>query len=403
MIVVLARYRYRIEPNEVQRALLTRTFGCARVVFNDAIRCREMASKAGETISPAEVQRRVITRAKAADDRAWLCEVASVALVQSVRDAERAHRNFVDSLSKRRKGRLMGRPRYKSRKDTRQSFRLTRNGFSLRADGRLYLAKVGDVRVRWSRELPSAPSSVTIIREPDGRHYASFVVEVTTTPLPPIDREAGIDLGLNRLATVADSDQRCLIISNPKHLAGKLRKLARLEREKHRRVKGSANREKTRLKVAVQHGKVARARRDHHHKQALRLVRENQAVHVEGLNIVGMVANRRLARTISDAGWAQFVRLLRMKAERYGRTVHAVSRWLPSSKACSNCAHVMDTMPLRIRSWMCPACGETHDRDYNAARNVLAAGRAERRNACGARVSPSLGKAQGLEAGSFRP
>lgn len=375
---MLARYRYRIEPTEVQRGMLTRTFGCARVVFNDAVRCREAARRTGEIVSPTDVQRRVITEAKATEDRSWLREVASVALVQSVRDADRAYRNFFDSLAKRRGGRRMGRPRLKSRKDSRQAFRLTRNGFTLRAGGDLRLAKIGDVRVRWSRPLPSDPSSVTIILEPDGHHYASFVVELDPAPLPQVAREAGVDLGISHLAVVVDTDEQRSTIPNPRHLARRLRRLARLEREKHRRVKGGANREKTRRKLAVRHAKIARARRDHHHKQALIVIRENQAVYVEDLNIVGMVANRRLARAISDAGWAQFVRLLREKAERHGRTVHAVSRWLPSSKTCSGCGHLMDAMPLVIRSWTCPECGATHDRDHNAALNILTAGRAER-------------------------
>ncbi|GAA3436809.1 RNA-guided endonuclease TnpB family protein [Kutzneria kofuensis] len=399
--MVQARYRYRIEPTPAQRQMLARTFGCARVVFNDAIRCREQAWQAGEKLSPTEVQRRVITHAKTGQARAWLSEVASVALVQSVRDAHRAYQNWFDSLAKRRAGRKVGRPRFKSRKDTRQSFRLTRNGFSLRPNGRLCLAKIGDVTVRWSRDLPSEPSSVTIIREPDGHYYASFVVEVAPTPLPPLDREAGLDLGIARLATVATSDGARLDIPNPKHLARKLRKLARLEREKARRAKSGSNRAKTRRKVAIQHGKVARARRDYHHKQALTLVRDNQAVHIEGLNITGMVRNRRLARAIHDAGWAQFVRLLEEKAERYGRTVVTVSRWLPSSKTCSACGHVMDTMPLSVRAWTCPGCAAAHDRDANAARNILAAGQAERRNACGAWVSPPCGEAQGEEAGTI--
>lgn len=397
---VLARYRYRIEPTEVQRGMLARTFGCVRVVFNDAIRCREAARRAGEKISPTDVQRRVITEAKTTDERAWLREVASVALVQSVRDADRAYRNFFDSLAKRRRGRRMGRPRLKSRKDSRQTFRLTRNGFVLRAGGQLYLAKIGDVRVRWSRLLPSDPSSLTIILEPDGHYYVSFVVDVDPAPLPQIDREAGVDLGISRLAVVADTDGQCLTIANPRHLARKLRGLARLEREKHRRAKGGANREKTRRKLAAQHAKITRARRDHHHKQALILIRENQAIYVEHLNIVGMVANRRLARAIVDAGWAQFIRLLQEKAERYGRTVQAVSRWLPSSKTCSSCGHLMDAMPLEIRSWTCPKCGAAHDRDRNAALNILTAGRAEKRNACGAQVSPLDGEAPGEEAGS---
>ncbi|MCO1578531.1 transposase [Crossiella sp. SN42] len=397
---MLARFRYRLEPTVVQRSMLARTFGCVRVVFNDALRCRDKAYRAGETLSSTEVQRRTITEAKTCDARVWLAEVASVALVQSVRDAHRAYQNWFDSIAKCRVGRKVGHPRFKSRKDSRQSFRLTRNGFVLRPNGRLYVAKVGDVKVRWSRELPSPPSSVTIIREPDGHYYASFVVDVQPSPLPPIDREAGVDVGLARLATIATTDGQRLDVANPRHLARKLRKLRRLEREKVRRVKGGANRDKTRRKVALAHSKVVRARRDFHHKQALMLVRDNQAVYVENLNVAGMVKNRRLARAISDAGWAQFVRLLEEKAERYGRTVHRVSRWLPSSKTCSVCGRVKRDMLLKDRSWRCPCCGAAHDRDHNAARNILAAGQTERRNACRAGVSPSSGEAVGEEAGS---
>jgi putative transposase len=368
--------------------MLARTFGCARVVFNDAIRTREEAYRAGEKLSPAGVQRRVITEAKHREERAWLSEVA---LVQSVRDAHRAYRNFFDSITGKRRGRKVGRPRLKSRKDNRQSARFTRNGFRVRADGRLYLAKIGEVTVRWSRALPSEPSSVAIIREPEGHYYASFVVEVQPTPLPAVEQECGIDLGVTRLATVADMNGIRLDVVNPKHLARKQRKLARLEREKARRARGGKNRAKSRLKVAVQHGKVARARRDYHHKQAVTLVRENQALHVEDLHIAGMVRNRRLARAIHDAGWGQFVRLLTEKAERYGRTVRIVDRWFPSSKTCSACGHVMDEMPLRVREWCCPTYGAVHDRDHNAAINILAAGRAESQNACRAQVSPPPG------------
>jgi putative transposase len=380
--------------------MLARTFGCCRVVFNDALRVREDTWQAGEKITPTEVQRRVITQAKASEDRGWLAEVASVALVQSVRDAHRAYQNFFDSLAKRRKGRKVGRPRFKSRKDTRQSFRLTRNGFSVRPNGRLYLAKIGEVMVRWSRAMPSPPSSVTVIREPDGHYYVSFVVDVQPTPLPAVAREVGVDLGIARLAICVDTTGARRDIANPRHLARKLRKLARLEREKARRVRGSANRAKIRRRVAVQHGKVARARLDYQHKQALPLVRDNQAVYVEDLNIAGMMCNRRLARAIHDAGWAQFVRLIEEKAQRYGRIVLRVSRWLPSSKTCSVCGLVMEEMPLRVRAWICPGCGSVHDRDDNAAINILAAGQAERLNACGAQVRPPYGEAQSDEAGS---
>jgi putative transposase len=270
----------------------------------------------------------------------------------------------------------------KSKKDHRQSFRLTRNGFRVRQNGRLHIAKVGEVRVRWSRGLPSGPSSVTIIREADGLYYASFVVHVDSTPLPAVALEAGVDMGITRLATVADTGGGYIELQNPRYLMRKLRKLRRLEREKSRRQKGSANREKTRRKIAIAHGEVARARRDYHHKQALTLVRKNQVIHVEGLNILGMVRNRRLARAISDAGLGQFVRIIGEKAVKYGRTVHSVSRLLASSKTCSTCQHQLDELPLQVRQWTCPQCGTPHDRDHNAAKNILAAGRAERQNAC---------------------
>jgi putative transposase len=375
------RYRYRIEPTSVQTTMLARVFGCCRVVFNDALRVRDEAYRNGIKLSDTEIQRLVITQAKSAVERAWLAEVTSVALVQSVNDSRQAWRNFFDSKTGKRKGRKLGRPRMKSRKDHRQSFRLTRAGFSVRGNGRLYVAKVGELRVRWSRVLPCEPSSVTVIREPDGNYYASFVVDVPESPLPPLQREAGVDVGIARLATVAASDGQRTDIANPKHLQRKLRKLRRLERVKARRQKGTANRNKIRCEVAIAHAKVARARRDYHHKQALALVRENQVIHVEDLNIRGMVANRRLARAISDAGWGQFLQILSEKAQRGGRTLHRVSRWLASSKTCSACGHRLNELDLHIRKWTCPLCAAVHDRDHNAAKVILAAGRAERLNA----------------------
>src|SRR4029450_4921905 len=181
---MLVRCRYRIGPTQGQRQALARAFGCARVVYNDALRERERAHAAGEQLSDTELQRRVVTLAKTRPERAWLAEVASVALVQACQDARRAYRNWFDSRSGRRKGRRVGRPRFRT-KHGRQSIRLTSKGYAVHGT-RLYVAKVGEVRVRWSRALPSVPSSVTVIREPDGRFYACFVVQAEPSPPAPV-------------------------------------------------------------------------------------------------------------------------------------------------------------------------------------------------------------------------
>ena len=272
----------------------------------------------------------------------------------------------------------MGRPRFKSRKDRRQSFRLTRNGFRVRSDGRLLLAKIGEVRVRWSRSLPSRPSSVTIIREPDGHYYASFVVDVPPCPLLVATREQG-SIGIMRLATIATTDGKCWDVPNPRHLERTLRKLRRLERQKSRRQKGSKNRDKTRRKIAIQHGAVARARRDYHHKQALALVRENQVIHVEDLNIVGLVRNRRLARVIYDEVGGSSGGSLG-KARSMGGPIRSLAGWHPARPF--GCGHQLAKLALHVREWTCPTRGTEHDRDRNAAEVILAAGRAERLNAC---------------------
>jgi putative transposase len=398
--VMLLRYRYRIDPTPGQRQALARAFGCARVVYNDALRERERSRAAGEKLRDTEVQRRVVTLAKHTPERAWLAEVASVVLVQACQDARRAQRNWLDSRSGRRKGRRVGPPRFRTKRH-RHSIRFTRNGFVLHGQ-RLYLAKVGDIRVRWSRDLPAVPSSVTIIREPDGRFYASFVVAREATPLPPALRTAAADLGLIHFAVIVSSDGGTERIANPQHLRAATRRLARAQRAFSRTQPGSANRSKAHRRVAVAHRKVRDRRADHHHKLALRLVRENQAVAVEDLCVAGL-ARTRLAKSVYDVGWAMFVRLLTEKAVQYGRTVVRVDRWTPTSQTCSACGVKDGPKPLNIRTWTCAACGAVHDRDANAARNVLvAAGLAETKNACGADVRPPVRAAVGVEAGTHR-
>jgi putative transposase len=372
-----------------RRAALARVFGCARVVYNDSLRLREESHSAGVRISDSEVQHRVITLAKLTPERAWLAEVSSVALVQACRDARRAYRNWFDSLAGRRKGRRVGHPIFRPKRG-RQSVRFTRSGFSLHGQ-RLYVAKVGEMGVHWSRPLPSEPSSVTVIREPDGWYYASFVGERAATPLPACGRELGIDLGLSRLAVTSNGE----VIPNPWFLRAKQRLLARAQRALSRKAKGSANRVKARRRVAVVHRKVRDTRRDHAHKIALALVRDNQAVYAEDLAVSGL-ARTRLAKSVHDAGWAQLLRLIGGKAEQYGRTFHPISRFTATSQTCSACGSKDGPKPLQVRIWQCGTCGVVHDRDINAAKNILAAGRAERLNACGETVRPGTppGKSQ---------
>jgi putative transposase len=393
---MLVRYRYRLCPTLGQRMALARVFGCARVVYNDALRLREECYAAGVKVSDSEVQRRVITLAKLSPEREWLAGVASVALVQACNDARRAYRNWFDSLSGVRKGRTVGHPVFR-RKHGKQSVRLTRNGFRLRGQ-RLCVAKVGEIRVRWSRPLASVPSSVTVIRDPDGRYYASFVVERATAPLPPCGREIGVDVGLNRLGATSDGE----VIANPRFLRAKQRTLARAQRALSRKAKRSANRAKARRRVAVVvHRKVRDTRLDHAHKIALALVRDNQAVYAEDLAVAAL-ARTRLAKSIYDAGWAQLLRLTDEKAQHYGRTFHKIGRFTPTSQTCSACGVNDGPKPLHIRTWQCGSCGAVHDRDVNAALNILAAGRAERRNACRGTIRPGATLADPGETGTHR-
>ncbi|MFF4814843.1 RNA-guided endonuclease InsQ/TnpB family protein [Kitasatospora sp. NPDC001309] len=380
------RYSYRIYPTAGQRASLVRTFGCARVVYSDALAARKEARKGGLPYPKStDLQKQVITAAKKTPERAWLASVGVDPLIRSLRDLDTAYRNFFDSVSGKRAGRPVGLPRFKSRKDSRQSLRFTLNGFRIRGNGKLNLAKIGDVRVKWSRALPADPSSVTIVLDAAGRYCASFVVDVEPEHLPEVDAEVGIDLGLTTYAVLSDGS----VIDNPRFLRKAERKLKAAQRELSRKAKGSKNRAKARRKVARAHAKVADTRMDWPHKQTTKLIRETQAVYLEDLNVRGL-GRGRLAKSVHDAGWATFRRLLEEKAARYGRHVGIVHRAFPSSQLCSDCGHRDGPKPLHVREWACQVCGVLHDRDLNAARNILAAGQADRLNASGGPVRPGV-------------
>ncbi|CAL9596853.1 IS200_IS605 family transposase ISFsp4 [Streptomyces sp. enrichment culture] len=394
------RYAFRLYSDAAQQAALARAIGCARVVFNDAVRAREDARKAGQPFPTAgQLSRKLITEAKRTAERSWLGEVSAVVLQQSLRDAEKAYRNFFASLKGTRKGPKLGAPRLKSRKDTRQSIRFTANArWSITGQGRLNLPKIGAVKVKWSRTLPATPTSVTVIKDAAGRFFASFVIDTDPAAdharMPETDRTIGIDLGLTHFAVLSDGTK----IDSPRFLRRAEKKLKKAQRELSRKEKGSRNRAKARLKVARAHAAVADARREFHHQLSTKLICENQGIAVEDLSVAGL-ARTKLAKSVHDAGWSSFINMLEYKAARYGRTLVKIGRFEPTSQSCSTCGAVDGPKPLNVREWTCTACGTVHDRDTNAAINVkTAAGLAV--SACGAPVRPGAIPAQREETGS---
>ncbi|MET7649646.1 RNA-guided endonuclease TnpB family protein [Streptomyces sp. NPDC005486] len=396
------RYAFRLYPEPGQRVALARAFGCARVVFNDAVRAREDARAAQAPYPKAAVlSQQLITHAKNTPERSWLGEVSSVVLQQALRDVEAAYRNFFASLKGERRGKRVGAPRFRSRKDARQAIRFTANArWKITGGGRLSLPKIGAVKVKWSRVLPVTPSSVTVIVDAAGRYFASFVIDTDDETdrarwdEPDPEAAIGIDLGLTHFAVLSDGTK----IGSPRFLRRAEKKLKKAQRELSRKKKGSRNRAKARLKVARAHAGVADARKEFHHQLSTTLIRENQAIAVEDLAVSGL-ARTRLAKSVHDAGWAQFVGMLEYKAQRYGRTFVKVGRFEPTSQTCSTCGHRDGPKPLHVRKWTCPACDTVHDRDHNAAINVKqTAGLAV--SACGAPVRPGLVPAQREETGS---
>ncbi|MEU9780793.1 RNA-guided endonuclease TnpB family protein [Streptomyces phaeochromogenes] len=388
------RYAFRLYPDTGQQRALARAFGCARVVFNDAVRAREEARAAKQPFpKAAELSKRLITEAKRTTRRSWLGEVSAVVLQQSLRDVETAYRNFFASLKGDRKGPKMGAPHFKSRKDKRQSIRFTANArWAITDKGRLNLPKIGAVKVKWSRTLPTTPSSGAVVKDAAGRYFASFVIDTDpaadATRMPETDQSVGIDLGLTHFAVLSTGEK----IDSPRFLRRAEKKLKKAQRELSRKQKGSKNREKARLKVARAHAKVTDARREFHHQLSTKLISENQGIVVEDLSVAGL-ARTRLAKSVHDAGWSSFISMLECKAERYGRTLVTIGRFEPTSQTCSTCGVKDGPKPLDVREWTCTACGSVHDRDHNAALNVkTAAGLAV--SACGAPVRPGAIPAQ---------
>jgi putative transposase len=389
------RYNYRLYPAPGQRIALARAFGCARVVFNDGLRAREQAHAAGlPYLTDAQLSAR-LTASKRDPERAWLTDVSAVMLQQALADLTNAYRNFFASRMGAWKGPKIGKPSFQSRKDHRQAIRFTANArFRVLGNGKLRLPKIGDVPVRWSRPLPSRPSSVAVIKDPAGRYFASFAIETEPGQLLEAEGVVGIDLGLRHFAVLSDGRK----ITAPRFLRRAEKVLKRRQQELSRKQKGSRNRDKARVEVARAHARVADTRRDFHHQLSTALIRDNQAVAVEDLAVHGL-GRTRLAKSVHDAGWSAFVGMLEYKARLYSREFHRIGRFEPTSQICSLCGVKDGPKPLHVRIWRCRACGAWLDRDINAAVNVaLAAGLAV--TACRARVRPEPVPAQCVEAGN---
>ncbi|MEU1948222.1 RNA-guided endonuclease TnpB family protein [Streptomyces sp. NPDC020125] len=368
-------FKYRFYPTDKQAAELSRTFGCVRFVYNKALDERTRAWY-GEQRRISYVQSSAaLTEWKKSEALAFLAEVSSVPLQQALRHLQTAFGNFFARRAKY--------PRYKSRKTSRASAEYTRSAFTWR-DGRLTLAKTAEpLDIRWSRPLPEGarPTTVTVSRDAAGRWFVSLLVEDTITPAPATNAAVGLDAGVTSLVTLSTGEK----IANPRHERRDRKRLAKAQRELSRKAKGSANREKARRHLAKVHARIADRRRDFLHKLTTRLVRENQTVVIEDLTVRNLLKNGRLARAISDAAWTDLRMMLEYKCAWYGRELVTVDRWFPSSKLCGACGTVREKLPLNVREWTCD-CGTVHDRDVNAARNILAAGLAA--SACGDGVRP---------------
>ena len=354
------RWNFRCYPTAEQEQVLARTFGCARFVYNRFLAERTAAYARGERIN-YNASSAALSALKREHEFAWLNEVSSVPTQQALRHLQTAFRNFFDKRT--------GYPSFK-RKDGKQSAEYTRSAFKFEiGNQRLVIAKLGRLKVKWSKHVPVAPTTVTVIRKPSGRYFVSMVVDVTPAPLPETGESVGIDFGVSTLATLSTGEK----IGNPRNTYKNAKKLARQQKKLARKQKGSNRYKRQKQKVARVHEKIADSRQDHAKKLAWNMVNRFDVICVEDLNIRGMVKNQNLSRAISDAGISNAIRAIETKAAMHGKAVVKIDRWFPSSKMCSECGALQASMPLSVRQWACD-CGAHHDRDVNAAINICTVG-----------------------------
>lgn len=354
-------YKYRFYPDAEQAELLAKTFGCVRFVYNHILRYRTDAYyQSKEKIGYIDASAK-LTEIKKKPEFAFLNEVSSVTLQQCLRNQQAAFKNFFEGRSRY--------PSFKSKKH-KQSARFTYRAFTYK-NGQLKLAKCKKpLNIKWSRDLPSYPTTVTVSKDKADRYFVSCLCEFEPTSLPVNDKKIGIDLGIKDLFVTSDG----LKSGNPRHTAKYAAKLAKYQRRLAKKKLGSKNRQKAKLKVARIHAKISDCRLDNLHKLSRKLINDNQVVCAENLAVKNMIKNQKLAKHIADASWGEFTRQLEYKANWAGRVYVEIDRFFPSSKRCHCCGFVYESMPLDVREWICPECGASHDRDINAACNIRAAG-----------------------------
>jgi putative transposase len=356
-------YKYRFYPTDAQEHNLACTFGCCRFVYNWALKHRKDAYfQQGKRLSHNDLSA-AITALKKEEGTSWLGEVSSVPLQQALRHLDTAFTNFFEHRADY--------PVFKKKHGV-QAATYAANAFSWNGTS-LTLAKQQEpLAIVWSRPLPDGakPSSVTATRDKVGRYFVSILIEEEIGTLPMTAKTVGVDLGLKSFLVTSDGEA----LANPKYYARDEKKLAKAQRKLAKKKSGSQNRTKARHKVAKLHARIADTRRDFQHKTSTKLIRENQVICLETLNIKGMLKNHCLAKAISDVGWSEFIRQLEYKAKWYGRTIVRIDRLEPSSKTCHDCGFVLETLTLDVREWVCPECGVWHDRDVNAAKNIEAVG-----------------------------